>query len=86
MQSLLNSLSGLGKEDGAAIQILMRPANPSWRKDATKIAEDKRKGGESKLAVAGLAKDVAKALVKVPEAKEGGDSKKPELLIWSKAP
>ena len=34
MQALLNALSTLGKEDGAGIQILMRPANPGWRKTA----------------------------------------------------
>jgi hypothetical protein len=78
MQSLLNSLSNLGKEDGAAIQILMRPANPSWRKTATSVAAGKRKGGDTKLAAGGFAKDLAKAFVKVPEAKED-DPKKPEL-------
>lgn len=80
MQALLNSLSGLGKEDGAGIQILMRPANPSWRKSASMLAEQKRKGGGKGLALGGVAKDVATAFVKPPEggSKEGGD-KKPEL-------
>src|SRR5690606_29459917 len=32
MQSLLNALSTLDKEDGVGIQLLMRPANPGWRK------------------------------------------------------
>jgi hypothetical protein len=44
MQALLNSLATLGKEDGAGIQILMRPANPSWRKTAQGLASKKRKG------------------------------------------
>src|SRR5438045_936671 len=34
MQSLLNAMSTLGKEDGVGVQILMRPADPSWRKEA----------------------------------------------------
>src|SRR5882724_2647441 len=38
MQALLNALSTLDKEDGAGIQILMRPANPSWRKTASELA------------------------------------------------
>lgn len=79
MQALLNSLSSIGKEDGAAIQILLRPANPAWRKTASKIAEDKRKGGQSKLEIKGFAKDLATAAVKVPEEKKDGDSKKSEL-------
>jgi hypothetical protein len=83
MQALLNSLSTLDKEDGAGIQILMRPADPAWRKEASGIASKKRKGGDSKKGgekVMSLGKDFATAFVKPPEAKkEGGGSDKPEL-------
>ena len=80
MQSLLNALSTLGKEDGAAIQILMRPADPSWRKTASAIASKKRKGGHDKgNAAGGFAKSLATALVKPPEA-TGKDEKKPAEL------
>ena len=78
MQALLNSLSTLGKEDGAGIQILMRPANPSWRKTANDFAEKKRKGHDKGL-FAGMAKDVATAFVKPPDGGSDKDSKKPEL-------
>lgn len=79
MQALLNSLSNLDKEDGAGIQILLRPANPSWRKTASDLAANKRKGHHG-LALGSLAKDVATAFVKPPEhGGEGGESKKPEL-------
>jgi hypothetical protein len=44
MQSLLSSMAGLGKDDGAAIQMLMRPANQDWRKHATAYSSKKRKG------------------------------------------
>jgi len=47
MQSLLNALSTLGKEDGAGIQILMRPANPGWTKHSHEVASRKRKGKKS---------------------------------------
>jgi hypothetical protein len=51
MQSLLNALSGLGKEDGVGIQLIMRPADPAWRKEASSVAAEKRgganKGGDS---------------------------------------
>jgi len=43
MQSILNALSTLDKEDGAGIQILLRPANGKWRKNAINIAQKKRK-------------------------------------------
>ena len=48
MQSILNALSTLGKEDGVGIQILMRPADSGWRKTANGIAGKKRKGTEGK--------------------------------------
>ncbi len=84
MQALLNSLSTLDKEDGAGIQILMRPADPSWRKDASSVASKKRKGDDSKKGgekVFALGKDFATALVKPPEPKKdaGGGNSKPDL-------
>lgn len=74
MQALLNALSTLDKEDGAGIQILMRPADPVWRKNALGVASKKRKGtdggkkGAEKLF--GISKDIATAFVKPPEAKD----------------
>lgn len=79
MQSLLNALAGLDKEDGAAIQILMRPANPSWQKAATQLAAQKRKGSKG-LSAGGFAKDMVVAFNKPPESSgKDGESKKPEL-------
>jgi type IV secretory pathway TraG/TraD family ATPase VirD4 len=68
MQSLLNALSTLGKEDGAGVQILMRPANPGWRKKALDTAKRKREGHKGS-GFNGLMKDVFAAFVKPP----GGD-------------
>jgi hypothetical protein len=83
LQSILNALSTLDKEDGAGIQILMRPANPGWTKSAQALASKKRKGKEGKkgAALAGSwAKELITAPVKPPEEKkEGGGSDKPEL-------
>src|SRR5579862_8815801 len=47
MQPLLNALSSLTKEDGAGVQILLRPADPAWRKTSKAEADKKRgkKGG-----------------------------------------
>lgn len=78
MQALLNSLSTLGKEDGAGIQILMRPANPGWVKKAQSIANNKRKGhkGFDFGNLGALLHDIAVALFKPPEnnEKDGGKS------------
>lgn len=76
MQSLLNALATLGKEDGAGVQILMRPANPGWRKVATQMADRKRKGDKG-LAWGSMMKDLAVAINKPPEGKD--DSKPKEL-------
>ncbi|HEX7632801.1 MAG TPA: ATP-binding protein [Candidatus Saccharimonadales bacterium] len=79
MQALLNALGSLGKEDGAGIQILMRPADPSWTKTATALSGKKRKGEDSKFSFGGMAKDVVKALNAPPEGGKGDDKKPKEL-------
>lgn len=78
MQSLLNALWALGKEDGAGVQILIRPANSGWRKSASALADRKRKGHKG-FSAGGLARDLATAFVKPPENGKDGESKKPEL-------
>ncbi len=75
MQALLNALSNLSREDGAAVQILLRPASEKWVKTslsrATKIRKDKATKPEGGIL---SMKDLAGALWKPPENKE----KKPE--------
>ncbi len=88
IQSMLNALSTLEKDDGAGIQILLRPAMPSWRKHAQAISSKKRKGKDSKkgTALAGsLLKDLATAAVKPPEDKKDGGSDKAELSSLDQA-
>ncbi len=78
MQALLNALSTLEKEDGAGIQILMRPAEPSWRKNALAVASKKRKGEKGKNVGEHLfdyARELAMAFVKPPEKKDDGNKK-----------
>jgi hypothetical protein len=82
MQALLNALSTLDKEDGAAIQILMRPADPVWRKNALAVASKKRKGEGGKKGheqFLNFGKDIATAFVKPPEAKDGKPESKHDL-------
>lgn len=73
MQALLNALSTLGKEDGAGIQILMRPADPGWRKEAQSVASHKRKGKKDNSGAqktVGMLKQLLVAFVKPPESKD----------------
>lgn len=77
MQSILNSLAPLTKEDGAGIQILLRPAPDTWTKKAQGVAskyrKDKSKGGGSSSA---SWKGLGGALWKPPETDEKkGDEK-----------
>lgn len=44
MQALLNALSNLEKEDGAGVQILIRPASSTWTKKSNEIAQSLREG------------------------------------------
>lgn len=79
MQSLLNSLSTLTKEDGAGIQILLRPAHEGWRKAAIAEAEHKRNGKKSTKGVEGLFAGVGQiftALIKPPDTKDKDESPK----------
>ena len=78
MQALLNALSTISKEDGAAIQILLRPAHDKWREHSKGIAESKRSGKkQSKSGIVGSwAKSFIIALAKPPEDKKEGDKKK----------
>ncbi len=71
---LLSSLSNLADDQGAAIQILVRPADPKWIKQSRAqsksiINPDKKEGADKYIA---LASDVAKAPFK------GTDSKNPD--------
>ncbi len=82
IQSILNALSTLEKEDGAGIQLLIRPADPGWTKAAQGIASKKRKGKEGKKgsALAGAwFKQLVFAPVKPPEEKGDGGGDKSDL-------
>lgn len=78
MQPLLNALSALSEEDGAGVQILLRPADPGWRK-ASKTEADKKRGkknGGGIEGALGMLGDVATAIVKPPDTGEKKDEPK----------
>lgn len=73
MQSLLNALSTLSKDDGAGVQILLRPANGGWRKTAKAEADKKRNGKSSPKGPEILVwwiGQVFSALLKPPDSKD----------------
>jgi hypothetical protein len=75
MQTLLNSLSKLTKEDGAGIQILLRPADSSWRKASKAEADKKRTGKGKKNGIESFVDGISQvvtAFTKPPETKENG--------------
>lgn len=87
LQSVLNALSTLEKEDGAAIQILLRPAKANWAKEASEVAKKKREGKEKKkfkiTSVGSYLPQVFKALVEPPEDKGSSDSGPPGSKLSS---
>lgn len=74
MQSLLNALSGLTTEDGAGVQILLRPADGAWRRVANAEASKKRTGKSTPQGFESVfwwVSQVFTALTKPPDSKPG---------------
>ena len=83
MQSILNAFSTLGHEDGAAIQLLMRPAKEGWTKTAQNMAKEKRDGKEKKGGIAGTGgwmRQIFEALWKAPEPGDNPQEDKKQPL------
>ena len=80
MQGLLNALTSLGPDDGAAVQIMLRPAKAGWEKRSKdlvdKIKKDKGKSGGGISGGLGGLMDLVAAPSKVPEAKEKAPDEK----------
>lgn len=78
MRALLNALSSAPHDDGAAIQILLRPAQESWSKRSREMASKIRKGkGGGAKRGASLPTGMLEALWKPPttgESKGSGES------------
>lgn len=67
MTALLNALSELGDDDGAGIQILIRPAKQGWHSRGLKVAQD-LKDGKEKQGFLQQTKGLGAILWKPPEA------------------
>ncbi len=73
MIALLNALSGAGKDDGAAIQILLRPAPEGWSKSSNKAAQKIRQGKKGKSGGSPIGTGMLELLWKPPAAGEKGE-------------
>ena len=73
MQSLLNALAKLEKEDGVGIQILVRPASETWTRNS-KSSAAKLRDGKKKKEGADLIfwwiKEIFSAPIRTPEGKD----------------
>jgi hypothetical protein len=78
MQSLLNALSTLTKDDGAGIQILLRPADDGWRKSAADEAEKKRTGKSRPKGPEAIFWAIGQAVTALTKPPENGENKTPE--------
>ena len=71
--AILNALSLVGKGEGAAVQILFRPANKKWNEPAKKYVENTQKGKKTKTfgaSLGDLVSDVLWAPIEVPKEHE----------------
>ena len=63
--AILNALSSVGKNEGAAVQILFRPAQKNWSENGKQYIEDMQKGKQKKTIGAGIG-DFAMDLIRAP--------------------
>ena len=87
--AILSGLSNLSEDEGAAIQLLIRPARKKWLKKSRRASKgylnpDKKQGGEKFMSIAG---DVAKAPFKSPtgESDKPKESKQPDAIDQKKS-
>ncbi|MBR5647506.1 DUF87 domain-containing protein [Candidatus Saccharibacteria bacterium] len=76
--AMLTTLSGVGKGEGASVQILFRPAQKNWSEEAKSYIEDTQKGKTKTKTIGGasfseLAMDIIRAPWEVPEMHEPGE-------------
>lgn len=64
LEAIITTLSGIGKDDGAAIQVMVRPATSGWVKHSTKLVERLHKGESKGLGFNAM--DLARAVASPP--------------------
>ena len=80
LNSITNALSKLGKNEGAAIQIMLVPSSGQWRERAKKVADKLAEGGSSTGGSRVLSK-AGDVLFSVVGPKAGQEQQQPEMRL-----
>ena len=80
--AILNALSNLNKEEGAAVQILFRPAHKNWSDKAKQYIEDLQKGKKTKSSGSNIG-NIAIDLIKAPWEVPGEHEKTEQTTLTS---
>ncbi|MDO5451662.1 MAG: type IV secretory system conjugative DNA transfer family protein, partial [Candidatus Saccharibacteria bacterium] len=78
--AILNALGNVGKDEGAAVQILFRPAQKNWSEKAKEYIENTQKGKKTKSFGAGIG-DFAVDLIRAPWEVPSEHEKSQETVI-----
>ena len=81
--AILNALSGLNKEEGAAVQVLFRPAQKTWFDKAKQYIENVQTGKKTTKSVGAGLGDFAVDLIRAPFEVPGEHEKKEETTTIS---
>ncbi|MDD5437876.1 MAG: type IV secretion system DNA-binding domain-containing protein [Patescibacteria group bacterium] len=75
MNTITNALSKIGDKDGAAIQFLVRPADPKWRREGIRIAREMQQGQKYSQVSKGLGSMVGKEAMDIIKGPKQNQSK-----------
>ena len=79
--AILNALGNAGKGEGAAVQILFRPAHKNWSQKAKDYIENVQKGKETKKMIGAGIGDFAMDVIRAPWEVPGMHEKTEETVI-----
>ena len=79
--ALLNALSGVKKGEGAAVQILFRPAQKNWSEKAKQHIENIQKGKKTTKTIGASIGDVAMDIIRAPFEVPGEHEKTEQVVI-----
>ncbi len=78
--AILNALSNVKQDEGAAVQILFRPAHKNWTSHGKEYIENIQKGKKTKTVGAGIG-DIAMDILKAPWEVPGEHKKTEETVL-----
>jgi hypothetical protein len=85
MRAILNALSSANKDDGAAIQLLLRPASDKWSRRSTSSADRIRKGKKTAGMDIGLPNGMLEMLWKPPQPGEKREGEQHQITSFEQS-